>query len=371
MTSVEQTLQRAWLVRGRVARALLPVAALFGAVGALRRAMYRWGWCRAQTLPVPVIVVGNLIVGGAGKTPTVLAIVRLLRRHGQVPGIVSRGHGRRSHGRREKACLEVSSDTPASECGDEPKLLHLRSGAPVVVGRDRVAAARLLLTRHPDVNVIVSDDGLQHLRLARTAQVLVFDERGVGNGWLLPAGPLREPMARAVPARSVVLYNAAAATTDWPGNVAQASLLGVVPLAAWWQGQAAAMPALVALRGRPLLAAAGVARPQRFFGMLRDAGLSITPMPLPDHHDFKTLPWPATTADVVLTEKDAVKIDPQRIGSTRVWVAALDFAPPPAFDAALLALLPVRANPLDSPPGHPPLNPPQTPPKKSHGNAPA
>ena len=363
----EQRLQRAWLARGPMAWALRPVAALFGAIGALRRALYAGGWWQAQTLPVPVIVVGNLVVGGAGKTPTVLAIVRLLRRHGQVPGIISRGHGRRSHGRREKACLEVSSDTPASECGDEPKLLHLRSGAPVVVGHDRVAAARLLLAHHPDVNVIVSDDGLQHLRLARTAQVLVFDERGVGNGWLLPAGPLREPLARTVPARSVVLYNAAAATTGWPGSVAQGSLAGVVPLTAWWQGQAASMPALMALRGRPLLAAAGVARPLRFFGMLRDAGLSITPMPLPDHHDYRTLPWPPTSADVVLTEKDAVKIDPQRIGSTRVWVAALDFAPPPAFNAALLALLPGLADPAQDSPGQPLQNLPG----KSHGNAPA
>ncbi len=372
MTSVEQTLQRAWLARGWVAWALRPLAALYGTVAALRRALYRWGWCQAQTLPVPVIVVGNLVIGGAGKTPTVMAIVRLLRRRGQVPGIVSRGHGRRSNGRRsprrrDKACLEVSSHTSASECGDEPKLLHLRCGAPMVVGRDRVAAARLLLARHPDVNVIVSDDGLQHLRLARTAQVLVFDERGIGNGWLLPAGPLREPLARTVPARSVVLYNAAAPTTDWPGSAAQGSLAGVVPLAAWWQGQPAAQAALVALYGRPLLAAAGVARPERFFGMLREAGLSITPMPLPDHHDFKTLPWPPTTADVVLTEKDAVKIDPQRIGSTRVWVAALDFAPPPAFDAALLALLPGLADPAQDSPGQ--LL--QKLPGKSHGNAPA
>ena len=358
----EQALQRAWLARGRVACALLPLAALFGAVGALRRALYRWGWWQAQTLPVPVIVVGNLVVGGAGKTPTVMAIVRLLRRQGRVPGIVSRGH--RRHG---AACLEVRSGMPASECGDEPLLLHLRTGAPVVVGRDRVAAARLLLARHPEVNVIVADDGLQHLRLARTAQVLVFDERGAGNGWLLPAGPLREPFAHTVPARSVVLYNAPAASTRWPGNVAQRALAGVVPLAAWWQGQAATLPALMALRGRPLVAAAGVARPQRFFGMLREAGLSFAPMPLPDHHAYNALPWPPATADVVLTEKDAIKIDPQRLGGTRVWVATLDFAPPAAFDAALLALLPSPAEPVESSPGHPLQNPPGS----AHGNAPA
>ena len=362
MTPFQQTLQRTWLARGGVARALLPLAALFGAIAALRRTLYRWGWCRTQTLSVPVIVVGNLVVGGAGKTPTVMAIVRLLRRQGRVPGIISRGHGR--HG---TACLDVRSGMPVSACGDEPLLLQRRTGAPVVVGRDRVAAARLLLARHPQVNVIVSDDGLQHLRLARTAQVLVFDERGIGNGWLLPAGPLRESLARTIPAHSVVLYNAAAPTTHWPGSLAQGSLAGVVPLADWWQGQVAAMPALLALRGRPLLAVAGVARPQRFFGMLRNAGLSITPMPLPDHYDFKELPWSPATADVVLTEKDAVKIDPQRIGSTRIWVAALDFALPAAFEAALLALLPPPASPVASLPGPPLQNPPGT----AHGNAPA
>ena len=356
--------------RGPLAFALLPLAALFGAIGALRRSLYRWGWWRAQTLPVPVIVVGNLVAGGAGKTPTVMAIVRLLGRHGHLPGIVSRGYGRRS-----EACLEVQPGMPASECGDEPLLMYLRTGAPVVVGRDRVAASHLLLERHPEVDVIVADDGLQHLRLARTAQVLVFDERGVGNGWLLPAGPLREPLARVVPARSVVLYNAPAATTAWPGDVAQRSLAGVVPLAAWWQGQAASMAALLALRGRPVVAAAGVARPQRFFAMLRGAGLTVTPLPLPDHHGFATLPWAAATADVVLTEKDAVKIDPQRVGSTRVWVAALDFVLPEAFETALIALLPPGGHPPGGRPAHPPDNAPDNasanPPGIAHGNAPA
>ena len=341
-----QRVQDAWLTCGPTAWSLRPLAALYGALVAWRRAFFRWGWLKTITLPVPVIVVGNLIAGGAGKTPTVMAIVTLLRGRGYLPGIVSRGYGRRGDG-----CLEVQADMPATQAGDEPLLMHLRTGVPVFVGRDRVGAARALLQRHPGVDVIVSDDGLQHLRLGRSAQVLVFDERGAGNGWLLPAGPLREPLPLATPARSVVLYNAALPSTALPGAVARRSLAGVVPLAGWWQGQAATAQALKALRGRRVIAAAGVARPQRFFAMLHDAGLTVTPLALPDHHDYACLPWPPTTADVVLTEKDAVKIDPQRIGGTRVWVAALDFKPPAAFDAALIALLP--------------------PPGTAHGNAPA
>ena len=328
-------LQRAWLARGPLACALLPLAWVFGALSAFRKQLYRLGWWRTQPVSVPVIVVGNLIVGGAGKTPTVMAIVALLRRRGFTPGIVSRGYGRSA-----LHTLDVQTHTPAAACGDEPLLMHRRTGAPVVVGRDRVAAVQALLGAHPAVDIVVSDDGLQHLKLARDAQVLVFDERGVGNGWLLPAGPLREPLPASVPARSVVLYNAPAASTPLAGILATRSLAGVVALAAWHAGHAASMATLESLRGRPLVAAAGVARPNRFFDMLRAHHLRIRTLPLPDHFDFATLPWPADTSDVVLTEKDAVKLDPARLGATRVWVAALDFALPAAFETALLSLLP-------------------------------
>lgn len=337
-------LERAWLGRGPLAVALLPLAWLFGTLTGLRKALYRVGLLRAQPLPVPVLVVGNLIVGGAGKTPTVMAVVALLHRRGFTPGIVSRGYGRASND-----ALDVQPSTAAADCGDEPLLLRWRTGAPVVVGRDRAAAARALLQAHPAVDIVVSDDGLQHLQLARDAQVLVFDERGAGNGWLLPAGPLREALPASVPARSVVLYNAAAASTPLPGSVAERSLAGVIELAAWRSGQAASKAALDALRGRPLVAAAGVARPNRFFEMLRQHGLQISPLPLPDHHGFATLPWPAGTADVVLTEKDAVKLDPARVGATRVWVAALDFALPAAFEAELMSLLPAPPQPVPRP----------------------
>ncbi len=327
-------LERAWLVRGPLAAVLLPLAWLFGAVIRLRKLLYRRGWLRTETLSVPVIVVGNLIVGGAGKTPAVMAIVTWLRSRGFTPGIISRGYGRVGD-----HTLEVQAKTAATDCGDEPLLMVLRTGAPVVVGRDRVAAGRALLRAHPAVDVVVSDDGLQHLRLARNAQVLVFDERGVGNGWLLPAGPLREPLPRATPARSVVLYNASRASTPLGGSLATRALAGVVALSAWRTGEAASMATLESLRGRALVAAAGIARPNRFFEMLREHGLQIDALPLPDHFDFATIPWPADTADVVLTEKDAVKLDPARLGATSVWVAALDFTLTAAFKTSLLPLL--------------------------------
>lgn len=318
---------------------------LFAALASLRRGLFRIGVLRIRAMQVPVVVVGNLIAGGAGKTPVVIALVETLRSRGYTPGVVSRGYGAEAAG-----VLEVTRATRAVECGDEPLLVHLRTGAPVVVGRDRVAASRHLLRRHPTVDVLVSDDGLQHLRLGRDAQVLVFDERGVGNGWLLPAGPLREPLPRGVPPRSLVVYNATTASTPLRGTLARRSLGGAVALGDWWQGRPATHVALDALRGRPLLAAAGVARPERFFTMLRERGLAITALPLPDHDAYVTLPWPADAADVIVTEKDAIKLDTVRMGKTRIWVAPLDFALDAAFDAALLELLP--------PPGTPP-----------HGNA--
>jgi tetraacyldisaccharide 4'-kinase len=342
-----QALQQAWLTRGPLACLLLPLAALFGMVVALRRWLHARGLWRTESLPVPVVVVGNLIAGGAGKTPTVAAIVELLRRAGRRPGVIARGYGRHA----DDPLVDVKPDTPPSRSGDEPLLLRLRLGVPVLVGRDRVAAARELLRLHPDVDILVSDDGLQHLRLPRRVQVVVFDERGAGNGWLLPAGPLREPMPRELPSNTRVLYNAARPTTALPGHVARRRLQGAVELADWWGGRPASEAALQALSTRPLLAAAGLAHPQKFFDMLRAAGLSIVPLALPDHFDFAALPWPADTADVVVTEKDAVKLRPERIGSTRVWVAPLDFALGDTFERELLALL--DGPPTRKPDGHP------------------
>jgi tetraacyldisaccharide 4'-kinase len=230
----------------------------------------------------------------------------------------------------------------AAEVGDEPLLIHQRTGVPVWVGRRRALAAAALCAAHPEVDVLVSDDGLQHAALARDLDIIVFDERGIGNGLRLPAGPLRQALPAQVPARTLVLYNAAAPTTPLPGALMARQLGQAVPLADWRSANRAAAVPLAKLQRQgqpPLLAAAGVASPERFFGMLEAAGLVITRLPLPDHHAYDTIPWPAGTRDVLTTEKDATKLQPGRLGDTRIWVVGLDFTLPVAFTAALMSHL--------------------------------
>jgi tetraacyldisaccharide 4'-kinase len=337
--ALERRLVRAWERRGALAWLLWPVSLVMRLLVSTRRALHQRRLLRTTRLRVPVVVVGNLIVGGAGKTPTVLALVKALTTQGHRPGIVSRGYGRSGD-----APLEVEPSTPVADAGDEPLLLRLRSKVPVFVGRDRAAAASRLLERYPGTTIIVSDDGLQHLALARDLQLIVFDERGIGNGWLLPAGPLREPLPRPGEilnsVATAVIYNAAAPTTTLPGTRLHTRIGGAVDLAAWWQGEAAREEALAALQGRRIVAVAGMARPQRFFDMLRRAGLTFDELPQPDHHPYQSLPWSSEASDVVVTEKDAVKLAPARCGRTRVWVVPLDSELDPALAAELLRQLP-------------------------------
>ena len=342
-------LQNEWLKRGWIARLLVPVAMLYGGIWRLRAWGYQAGWRASYRPSVPVIVVGNLIAGGAGKTPTVLAIVQHLRRAGWRPGIVSRGHGGNA-----QTAVDVEPETKSALCGDEPLLLRLRSGVPVVVHRKRAEAARVLLASHPAVNILICDDALQHHAIQRDVEVIVFDERGIGNGWLLPAGPLREPFAKSAPLGSLVVYNAPSPTTLWAGHMAHTELSGVVRLRDWWLGISADTASIAPLEGRTVWACAGVARPQRFFSMLAKAGITAQTIDLPDHFDFRSQPWPAEATDVVVTEKDATKIPPHADRRSnedhndavaphpgpRIWVAPLDFALPPPFWAALDALLP-------------------------------
>jgi len=329
---------------------LAPLAGVVGAVAARRRAD-----ARAQPLPVPVIVVGNVIVGGAGKTPTVIALVALLRRWGYVPGIVSRGHGRDDAGALLlDAATPPAAATPAA-FGDEPLLMHRRTGAPIAVARRRRDAALALLAAHPQVDVIVADDGLQHHALARDVELVVFDGRGIGNGWPLPAGPLRERASAIWPAQASAVPRFVLVNGRWPVPPARAlpaprercfeascKLGGALSLAGWARGEAASRDVLLALRGRPLLAAAGIGDPERFFAMLEAEGLAIARLPLADHAAFDTLPWPAATPDVIVTEKDAVKLAQQATGTTRVWVATLDFGLPDDLARALRDALPAR-----------------------------
>jgi tetraacyldisaccharide 4'-kinase len=295
----------------------------------------RWLRQPTQTLPVPVVVVGNLIAGGAGKTPTVMALVAWLQRQGWRPGVVSRGHGRQGND-----TLEVLPDSPVQQVGDEPLLVRRRCRVPVFVGRQRVQAAQALLRAHPQVNILVSDDGLQHHALPRQAEVLVFDERGTGNGRLLPAGPLRQALPATLAAHQWVLYNAAAPSTTLPGHLATRRLSLAWPLAAWHLGDHTQARPLAALPDQRWLATAGIAAPERFFSMLASAGLQIDRLPLPDHHalDQHALPWPAG-APVLLTEKDATKLAADRPGTEGVWVLPLDFDLPDALCAGLTTCL--------------------------------
>jgi tetraacyldisaccharide 4'-kinase len=316
-----------WRAPGLLSNLLWPLSALYGVLLAVRRAAYRRGWRRTVPVGVPVVVVGNLVAGGAGKTPTTLAVLRLLRERGFTPGVVSRGYGRDD----EATVRLLARDSRAADVGDEPLLVHVRAAAPVCVGRDRVAACVALRAAHPEVDVIVSDDGLQHLRLHRDVQIVVLDGRGLGNRRLLPAGPLRQPAPPTPPADWLVVHNASAPGHDWPGTLARRALAGAVELADWWLGTPPSLPALYALRGRRVCAAAGIAQPQRFFAMLREQGLDIEALPLDDHARFDVLPWSAGTTDVLVTEKDAVKLDAARCAPTRVWVVALDFQLDAAF----------------------------------------
>lgn len=317
-----------------LAQALRPLSWIYRAALALRSLAYGLGLLEVEPVPVPVVVVGNFVAGGAGKTPTVIALVRALRAAGWQPGVVSRGHGRAS-----AAVQAVAPDSRATEVGDEPLLIRRRTGVPVWVGQRRAQAARALCESHPTVDVIVADDGLQHRALARDVQLVVFDERGIGNGLLLPAGPLREPLPRHVPVNTHVLHNAVRPSMAWPGALAERQLAGAVRLRGWWAGEAMSLAALRALHGRRLVAAAGLAVPQRFFAMLGEVGLTVEPRALPDHHDFAALPWPADAADVLVTEKDAVKLPPSIDATTRVWVVGLDFRLPEPLAAAVQANL--------------------------------
>lgn len=331
---LEHHLTRAWLRRGPTAWLLLPIALLYSSLNRLRGLAYHLGWLQSHRVDAKVLVVGNVVAGGAGKTPTVTAIARELQAQGVTVGIVSRGYGGAT-----TSVQEVLPDSAAALVGDEPLLLRRTLQLPVFVGRDRVAAAQTLLKRYPATSVVVCDDGLQHLRLYRDLEVYVFDNRGVGNGWPLPSGPLRSPWpARWVsrvgqsPGRALVVHTGTHPAFD--GHVATRRLQN------YGVDQSGTQYPLheLAKGTRPCIAIAGIAQPHAFFDMLGDLGVPLHRcIPLPDHFDFRA--WqPAWTQDgiILCTEKDAVKLwerFPQAIAVPLVQTME------PAFFAALLAHL--------------------------------
>ncbi len=315
---MREALQRAWLRRSGLALPLWPVSLLYGALAAAHRAPYRFGWRRPGAAGIPVIVVGNVVAGGAGKTPVVIALVQQLQAWGVRVGVVSRGHGRASGD-----CLEVTPQTDPEACGDEPLLVARRCGVPVVVAARRLEAVRALRRLHPQVQLVVSDDGLQHHALARDVEICVFDDRGAGNGWLLPAGPLREPWPRAVD----VILKAEAAPVE--GGFVLRRRLADVAVAADGSTRA-----LQAFGGADCDAVAGIAQPERVCYMLRARGLRLRrAIALPDHHRFTPGSVQAGGGVPLLcTEKDAAKLWRHE---PRAWAVPLEVDIEPAFWAAL------------------------------------
>ncbi len=317
-------LTRHWERPGLVSLALSPLSVLFAGAVWLRRYSYQRGWLRHWRSPVPVIIVGNITAGGSGKTPLVLWLARHLQAQGYHPGLVSRGY-RAQH---TDWPQPVRTDSDPYQSGDEPVLLAQQSGCPVWIGPDRAAAVRALLATHP-CDIILADDGLQHYALDRDIEIAVIGAQGLGNRWLLPAGPLREPASRL---RQVDLIIHNRPTTSgyqmhWRDPV----------VSHLHQHDMAPRP-LARLRGRHVHAVAGIAYPEHFFALLRTHGLILHTHPFPDHHPYTpddlrfSPPLP-----ILMTRKDAVKC--QHHALPDAWVVDRTLQPDAAFITALHRLL--------------------------------
>jgi tetraacyldisaccharide 4'-kinase len=326
-----QRLQNAWFHPSKthwLSLAFLDVSWLYGSLIKLRHKLYAKGCKRSTQLRVPVIVVGNVVAGGAGKTPVVMALAKLLRDEGYQCGIVSRGYGRSSSG-----VMEVKADTPVSDSGDEPALIQSTLGLPVFVGNERAQAALALLAAYPQTQVILCDDGLQHLALHRDIEICVFDERGIGNGRLLPAGPLREHWPRKV---DFILHRGGMDTGLQASFQIERRLADFAVTA---DGSHISLAELAAHDGTAL---AGIAHPENFFSMLRERGLKLQEtIGLPDHYDFDSLkPMWNVRKWLICTEKDAIKLWKTPLAQQCSIVAVpLQLNLPEAFTQALLEKL--------------------------------
>jgi len=317
--------ERHWYRLSALSLALWPASLVYRLLVASRRIAYRAGALSPVRLPVAVIVVGNIVAGGTGKTPLVLALAAMLKKSGHRPGIVSRGY-------RGSAAtpMAVAAGSPAGLVGDEPLLLARRSGCPVWIGSDRVGAAQGLLAAHPECDVLILDDGLQHYRLARDIEIAVEDARGVGNGLFLPAGPLREPASRPVDAWVVnsapVGMRSPAFRMDLRGDRFRRL-----------QQPPEELPAS-ALAGRHLHAMAGIGNPGRFFDHLAQLGLVTENHAFPDHHAYTAPELDFGNCDALLmTEKDAVKCEAFARGHWYALQVEAELAP--AFFDFILAKL--------------------------------
>jgi len=339
---MEAWLLREWQQGSGWQFVLRPLSWIYALLTSLRRALFRAGLFSVQRVSVPVIVIGNITVGGTGKTPLVLALVLHLQASGWRCGIISRGYARESDDSPPGTVIHVVAPSQASSLrpviSDEAALLASRSGVPVYTAADRPAAARALLSAHPDVDVIVCDDGLQHYALHRDIEICVIDgARGFGNGALLPAGPLREPESRLLQVDAIVTNghaaDAGAGIAKLAPRVPRYSMsLGNESLVRVGDGKIISVEdAIAEFSGRQIIAVAGTGNPARFFAHLSAIGLvpSVT-QAFPDHHPYAAADFRhAPEAIVVMTEKDAVKCS--QFADDRMWFMRVDAILPKAF----------------------------------------
>ena len=312
---------------------LWPLSLVFGALAATRRLLYRTKLLSGTRVRVPVIVVGNINTGGTGKTPCAIWLAQWLLDHGFKPGIITRGYAGSA-----RAPLRATADSDPAHIGDEALLLARRCACPVWIGRSRVAAAEALLAAHPDCNVIISDDGLQHYALERAVELVVLDgERGYGNGMLLPAGPLREPVSRLRGVDALIINGG----TLFPPSILPS---GVPAFDMSLRGESfyklrkqdtVAAPAHFA--GQTIHAVAAIGNPQRFFNRLHDLGLVFTPHMFPDHHAYTAADCAIESpAALIMTEKDAVKCERLAAENANWWALRVDAVIDPALGELIL-----------------------------------
>lgn len=294
-----------WYRSGWQVFLLTPVAWLFRLLTFLRRTAYRLGLLKTHHLPVPVIVVGNIAVGGSGKTPVVMWLVEVLRQAGWHPGVISRGYGGTVQAVAE---VDLSADDPCSQFGDEPVLMAQRLGCPVFVGKNRPEAGKSMLVGHFQCDLLISDDGLQHYALGRTIELVVVDEKVLGNRALLPAGPLRESVTRLKQADFCLLHGEVSRRLQAELPLRRSFPMTLKGEDVWRLGAEDEHRPIDSWHGQTVHGVAGIGRPQRFFATLRQHGLHVIEHPFPDHHQF--CPQDLQFGDdlpVLMTEKDAVK----------------------------------------------------------------
>ncbi len=318
-----QGLQRHWYRITPLHLILVPLSLLFFLLSAARRLLYRAGVLSSEKLPVPVVIVGNITVGGSGKTPLTLWLAQQLIDEGWHPGIISRGYRGEATTPRE-----VSPGDAATAVGDEPLLMAQRRLCPVWIGKNRPATGRALLAAHPECDVLLSDDGMQHYRLQRDVEIAVVDgHRKFGNGLLLPAGPLREPRARLKRVDAIVMHGGEARPGEYPMQLHGERFYNLL------NPETTATAA--DFKGLQVRALAGIGHPERFFKQLEHLGLIIQRHPLPDHHRYTPADLALADADAILmTEKDAVKC--AAFATEKCWVLRVEAEVDPALTQQIL-----------------------------------